>query len=77
MQYHDNPNSFLLFHRTMQLASRSLLLKVTNDLLLLVQHGDDASPDQLGALGGIDGGPDPGLSVVIDDGSGLLDGKVG
>ena len=42
-------------------------------LLLAVQDRYETSPDQLGRLGSVDTGPDPGLSVVIYDGAGLLD----
>lgn len=39
---------------------------------LLLEDGRDARPDKLGRLAGVDGLPDARLSVVIDDGSGLL-----
>lgn len=41
-------------------------------LLLLSQDVRDRSPDELGGLRSVDGLPDAGLAVVVDDGAGLL-----
>jgi hypothetical protein len=49
--------------------------KNNNLLLLLAQDVGDRGPDELRGLRSIDGLPDAGLSVVVDDGAGLLQRK--
>lgn len=70
LQSHSDPTLRPSAFRPSALPQRSISVPI-HLVLLAFQDTADASPDQLGALSGIDRGPNTGTLVVVNNGASL------